>query len=262
LLLVVLGVALWLPACSPRPQVEEEDARLVTLLGEPITREDIGEFAPVDEETAEQFRQQLTPENWALWKECMQWRPLRQRIHEELMQWFHEEYNLNVTREEVEVYIRYVLIQPMILHMPDMEVPDMPGEDSHEWSRAVHELTLWKVQNTLYDRYGGRIAVDRGGQWAVALDAYERFLRESEQKGLIEFHEDEFRALFWNCVSLDEFQYPREYAVPDQAEARAVLREYPGTRRLRIIIDRFTQILDEGWADIFNQLDHPPGWPG
>jgi len=259
LIVVVLGVALCSRRAAPPPP--EEDTRLVTLLGEEIDRTEYENLPDVTPEEREEMRGIVDPEEWELWEECVRWRPLRERIHHALFEWFRREHQLEVTGDEVRAYIQYVMIQPMVLYMPDMEVADMPDEDSPEWARTTNELMAWKIENTLFDLYGGRIAVDRGGQWVVALDAYERFLRESEVNGLVQFHADDFRDLFWSCVSVDEFQYPREYVLAEEEDALERLREYPGTRRLRIITDRFANILDEKWALIFEEMEHPPGWP-
>lgn len=249
---------LCLGACSPRDR--EEDRRLVTLLGEVITRDDYEHEPDIPPGEAERMRGDLSPEEWAIWEQCVRWRPLRERIHHELMQWFVEEHQLTPTREEVEAYIDYVNIQPMKMHMPDFEVPGMPDEDSHEWQRAVAELTEWKTQNTLYDLYGGRVAVGRPALRMSAMDAYHQFLRVSEEAGRIQFHSDAWREVFWACVTLDAVHAPREYGLDEDEGALEALREYPGTRRLRIFFERLTQIRDDGWMEFFEQMEHPPGW--
>lgn len=263
MLLRALGVAalFGMIACSRSEPVDDD--RLVTLLGEDIARSEYDPESVDLPQEAKRMQGRLSQAEWEVWQDCAKWRPLRERIHRELMDWFVNEHELTPTREEIVSYIDYVAIQPMLLYDQGMEaeIELTPTEDSAAWPQAISELSSWKIENTLYDLYGGRVALDRGGHWVAAIDAYERFLRACEEEGLLRFHDERFRETFWDCVTLDEIQYPREYVVlDDESEALKKLREYPGTRRLRIMINRLAKMLDERWREVFDQMEHPAGW--
>jgi len=143
---------------------------------------------------------------------------------------------------------------------PDVGEIGIPDEDTSAWKLAHRELSSWKIQNTLYDLYGGRIVVDRGGHWVAAHDGFARFLRASEEEELLQFHSETLRETFWNCLHVDEIQYPREYVKPDDEVALKTLREFPGTRRLRIMMKRLDRLMGEGWMETFEEMEHPPDW--
>ena len=54
----------------------------------------------------------------------------------------------------------------------------------------------WKVQRSLYRRYGGRVLVSGFG-YDVAVDATRRFLQEEEKRGSFEIYDPELRVAFW-----------------------------------------------------------------
>jgi hypothetical protein len=58
----------------------------------------------------------------------------------------------------------------------------------------------WKVQRSLYRRYGGRVLLSSFGTH-VAVDAMKRFLQEEEKRGSFEIHDPGLRAAFWAAVA-------------------------------------------------------------
>ena len=58
----------------------------------------------------------------------------------------------------------------------------------------------WKVQRSLYRKYGGRVLVSSFG-FHVAIDAMKQFLREEEKRGSFEIPDADLRAAFWTAVA-------------------------------------------------------------
>ncbi len=75
-----------------------------------------------------------------------------------LIRWFQDQHDLMPTRREMEDYMRLAYKQPIPVHFPDVDPPPVPDEHSDEWQVAEDELVRWKLNNTLQDLYGGRIA--------------------------------------------------------------------------------------------------------
>ena len=71
-------------------------------------------------------------------------------------------------------------------------------------------VTYWKTNNSLYDKYGGRVIFQQVGP--EPLDAYRKSLEEHENKGLFNIMQKEFEDGFWNCFRNDKMQnfYPEE----------------------------------------------------
>lgn len=58
----------------------------------------------------------------------------------------------------------------------------------------------WKVQRSLYKRYGGRVLVSSFG-FHVAIDAMKQFLQEEEKRGAFEIPDPGLRAAFWAAIA-------------------------------------------------------------
>ena len=58
----------------------------------------------------------------------------------------------------------------------------------------------WKVQRSLYRRYGGKVLLSSFG-FNVAIDATNQFLREEEKRGSFEVFDPALRAAFWKAVT-------------------------------------------------------------
>lgn len=58
----------------------------------------------------------------------------------------------------------------------------------------------WKVQRSLYKRYGGRVLVSSFG-FHVAIDAMKQFFQEEEKRGSFEIPDPDLRAAFWKAVA-------------------------------------------------------------
>ena len=81
------------------------------------------------------------------------------------------------------------------------ESPPASFEGKGEGDRMARLLVQnWKVQRSLYRRYGGRVLVSSFG-FHVAIDAMKQFLREEEKRGSFEIPDPDLRAAFWTAVS-------------------------------------------------------------
>ncbi len=58
----------------------------------------------------------------------------------------------------------------------------------------------WKVQRSLYRRYGGRVLISSLG-FHVAIDAMKQFFQEEEKRGSFEIPDPDLRAAFWKAVT-------------------------------------------------------------
>lgn len=58
----------------------------------------------------------------------------------------------------------------------------------------------WKVQRSLFKRYGGRVLISSLG-FHVAIDAMKQFFQEEEKRGSFEIPDPELRAAFWKAVA-------------------------------------------------------------
>lgn len=60
---------------------------------------------------------------------------------------------------------------------------------------AHHFVKTWKINKSLYEKYGGRVIFQQAGP--EPLDAYREFLKEQEMKGAFQILNKEYEAAFW-----------------------------------------------------------------
>jgi len=60
---------------------------------------------------------------------------------------------------------------------------------------ALHFVKTWKINKSLYEKYGGRIIFQQAG--VEPLDAYRSFLKEQEKKGAFQILNKDYEASFW-----------------------------------------------------------------
>ena len=60
---------------------------------------------------------------------------------------------------------------------------------------AQYFVKTWKINKSLYEKYGGRIIFQQAG--VEPLDAYRQFLKEQEKKKAFQILNKEFEASFW-----------------------------------------------------------------
>lgn len=67
---------------------------------------------------------------------------------------------------------------------------------------AGHIVKQWKINQALYEKYGGRVIFQQAGP--EPLDAYLRFLREHEKKGSFVIVSEELKEGFWEYYVNDK----------------------------------------------------------
>jgi hypothetical protein len=60
---------------------------------------------------------------------------------------------------------------------------------------AQHFVKTWKINKSLYEKYGGRIIFQQAG--VEPLDAYRQFLKEQEKKKTFQILNKNYEASFW-----------------------------------------------------------------
>lgn len=88
------------------------------------------------------------------------------------------------------------------------------SKEVEEWSRemedqmrvmrrnmAQHFVKTWKINKSLYEKYGGRIIFQQAG--VEPLDAYREFLKEQEKKGAFQILNKDYEASFWRYFTND-----------------------------------------------------------
>ena len=92
--------------------------------------------------------------------------------------------------------------------------------------QAIVELTLWKLQKSLFEKYGGRVSL---GEWTPpqAFDALFAYVAEREKAGDFTIHDERLKMRFWKCL-----RTPKDPLVPED-EGRSALAEHPVDRQKR-----------------------------
>ncbi len=82
-----------------------------------------------------------------------------------------------------------------------------------EEDTARKVITSWKVNNSLFRRFGGRVIFQQAGP--EPIDAYREFLREQEGKGSFQILDKGFKGPFWEYFTNDDMHsfYPEETGV-------------------------------------------------
>ena len=75
---------------------------------------------------------------------------------------------------------------------------------------AQHFVRSWKINKSLFERYGGRVIFQQAGPEPV--DAYRDFLREQERNGAFTILNKELEPSFWNYFTNDKMHtfYPND----------------------------------------------------
>jgi hypothetical protein len=60
---------------------------------------------------------------------------------------------------------------------------------------AQHFVKTWKINKSLYEKYGGRVIFQQAG--VEPLDAYRQFLKEQEMKGAFKILNKDYEVSFW-----------------------------------------------------------------
>ena len=80
------------------------------------------------------------------------------------------------------------------------------GQESADIREAEREVAKafikqWKINQSLYRQYGGRVIYQQGG--AEPLDAYRRFFENAQERSYFEIIEQDFEPAFWEYYTTD-----------------------------------------------------------
>jgi len=78
-------------------------------------------------------------------------------------------------------------------------------------------IRQWKINNRLYEQYGGRVIFQQAGP--EPLDAYRKFFEDEQKKGRFQFYNKEAEDLFWEYYRNEKMHT----FYSDMAEAKAIM---------------------------------------
>jgi len=121
---------------------------------------------------------------------------LRYVVLQKLTDRYAQQKGIDVTQSEREAYIRHVA--EVLKNDPNLK--DAPIEDSAEDAAARLEIAgafikQWKINEALWEQYGGRVIFQQGGP--EPLDAYRKFLEESQANGDFRIGDSAMEPAFW-----------------------------------------------------------------
>ncbi len=141
---------------------------------------------------------------------------LRYVVLQKLTDRYAQRKGIEVTQAEREAYVRHV--REALKDDPNFK--DTPAEDSPEDAAARLEIAgafirQWKINKALWEQYGGHVIFQQGGP--EPLDAYRKFLEESQANGDFRIENSTLEPGFWRYYRDDSIHsfYP-----PGSAEER------------------------------------------
>lgn len=129
---------------------------------------------------------------------------------------------IEVTQADVDAYLQH-----MREAMKDDPNLRSAGEESAEDRAARQEIAgafirQWKLNKALYEQYGGRIVFQQGGP--EPLDAYRKFLEESQSRGDFAIASGPLEAAFWRYYRDDSIH---SFFTPGSPEEKQVFAAPP-----------------------------------
>jgi hypothetical protein len=148
---------------------------------------------------------------------------LRYVVLQKLTNRYAQQNGIEVTQAEREDYVRY--LKEALKDDPNFK--DAPVEDSPEDAAARLEIAgafikQWKINRALYQQYGGRVIYQQGGP--EPLDAYRKFLEESQAKGDFRIANPALEPGFWHYYRDESIH---SFYRPDSAEEQKALSTAP-----------------------------------
>jgi len=218
---------------KPAVEVEGKNGKAIALvLGNEIFSRDIEPIA----EMIEKNKNQMTDEQFDQWLKQYRESELRRLIFGPLLKKYADEQKVDVTDAEISEFSegreRVLARQTAEWQQArddmakELEVPDISDVrrkkiesrierfdkalDRRKTRRSnkKHEgpakafVGAWKVNKSLFKRYGGRVIFQQGGP--EPLDAYREFLKQQENAGRFEIKDKQTADLFWNYFTNDD----------------------------------------------------------
>lgn len=153
---------------------------------------------------------------------CGELDPLIKGIIGPLFADYVKQNNLSATEEDLKEFCRRTLPEGELFS--DTWAEWSPhGKRWRARQNAILQLTVWKLQLSLFNQYGGRVMQNRGAQ-PQAVDAMFAYLAEREEAGDFLIHDDRLKLRFWECM--------RQPGAPllSEEEGRALLEAHPADR--------------------------------
>ena len=140
---------------------------------------------------------------------------LRYLIMQPLVERYSAEKGIEVTPAETEAYVRSV--QAFLEKEGIAREPESAEDAAARREIGAAFVRQWKVNRALYEQYGGRIIFQQGGP--EPLDAYRRFLEESQARGDFEILDKDLEEAFWKYFRDDSIHSFFEPGSKDEAQA-------------------------------------------
>ncbi|GEM_PF-5051887 len=151
--------------------------------------------------------------------ECRDLEPLTKAIIGPLFADYITENRLSVSDEELRDFCRRQLPEGELFSEVWAEWSSH-GARWRERQEAVMQLTVWKLQLSLFNRYGGRVTKTPGVQ-PQAYDAMFAYIAERGKAGDVIFFDDHLELRFWEC-----FRQPSAPLLSEE-EGRPLLEANP-----------------------------------
>ena len=156
---------------------------------------------------------------------CRELEPLVKTLMGSLFADYCEKAGISVGEEDLKEYCRRQL--PGDVPFEEAWAQWAPGGGQWRMRKlALAQLTMWKLQKSLFERYGGRVA-RVGGAQPQAFDAMCAYAAEREAAGDFTFHDARLEIRFWECL-----RAPKDPLVSGE-DARALIAEHPADRLKR-----------------------------
>ena len=125
---------------------------------------------------------------------------LRYAVQKRLSDRFADEQGIVVKKDEIVAYVQQV---DSVLRREGVRPAgaDTPEDRAAREQIAAAFIRQWKLHRALYRRYGGRIIFQQGGP--EPLDAWRRFLEESQARGDFALLDRSMEAPFWRYFVTD-----------------------------------------------------------
>lgn len=156
---------------------------------------------------------------------CRELEPLVKTLMGSLFADYCEKAGISVGEEDLKEYCRRQL--PGDVPFEEAWAQWAPGGGQWRMRKlAIAELTMWKLQQSLFEKYGGRVA-RVGGAQPQAFDAMCAYAAERKEAGDFTFHDARLEIRFWECL-----RAPKDPLVSGE-DARALIAEHPADRLKR-----------------------------
>ena len=154
---------------------------------------------------------------------CRELEPLVKALMGALFADYGEKAGISVGEADLKEYCRRQL--PDDVPFAEAWAQWVPGGGQWRMRKlAIAQLTMWQLQQSLFAKYGGRIARVAGAQ-PQAFDAMIAYAAEREGAGDFTIPDEQLRIRFWECLRTPK------YPLVSGEEARALIEEHPADRQ-------------------------------